>query len=242
MITRRKFLSRLLVLPGVFITGCAGNNGFKPPAQKLPQPDFILSGNETEMTTQARKIVEVFSEDFNKPYRLRVFNENGEPENFVFQLVRGNLADYPYLRISRERLINNQLIIDAGNFLFRLNGLRLRIQVVDDQGNPLAEVPFSLTRIRQSASEWISLGIKVAAITFLIWAGAGIVKFIAGLIGFIAFNVMMIGILIFGAGLALEILRLTGINWDDIKRFVEMSIEFLVQFFRELGDFLESQF
>jgi regulator of protease activity HflC (stomatin/prohibitin superfamily) len=83
----------------------------------------------------------------------------------------------------------------------------ITLQMTDDEGRVLTKngqrLEFSLfdTRTRTRApQDWIATGIKIAALAFLIWLGAVITRGVAAAVGFVAFNLIILGLLAVGSG------------------------------------------
>lgn len=222
-LTRREFL---LLSGSVLFWSCGGVES----NDQLPAPDFYLIGNQSKIAETAHDISKSFLANPHRRYRVGI----SENENLVFELVNSRgLANYPYLRVSHERLENGKLHIEPINFLWGLDSTEgLSIVMKDDSGKEIKREKIqSSTR---SVEDWIKLGAKAVALGFIFWLGAGIVKFLAAAIGFIAFNIMVIGLLLAAGAIAVAILNKLGIDWQQLKSFVEKGIQFFEDFLRQI--------
>ncbi len=133
---------------------------------QLPAPDFYLIGNQSKIAETAHDISKSFLANPHRRYRVGI----SENENLVFELVNSRgLANYPYLRVSHERLENGKLHIEPINFLWGLDSTEgLSIVMKDDSGKEIKREKIqSSTR---SVEDWIKLGAKAVALGFIFLA------------------------------------------------------------------------
>ncbi|MCS7265978.1 MAG: hypothetical protein NZ805_14240 [Armatimonadetes bacterium] len=119
-------------------------------------------------------------------------------------------ANYRHLQIVRKSTG------EAVNLLWGWKGLLPSIKFTDDRVNTLRArngqileigfVDIDGSRGRQ-ALDWIETGVKVAAVAFAIWLGAGIARDTLSAIGFLAFNAMVLGLLVAALGVISPVIR-----------------------------------
>jgi hypothetical protein len=121
------------------------------------------------------------------------------------------------------------MVDDTGRLITR-NGRAIEVGFVDVRG-----------RGRQ-ALDWIATGVKVAAIAFAIWLGAGIGRAILGAIGFLAFNAMVLGLLVAAIGVFLPAIDwlLRNITLGDVERFFQQLVNDIIRLFQEIAQLLAS--
>jgi len=182
----------------------------------------------------------------SQPFNIQIETNTGS-EILSFQLVRNRAADYPHLRVARPKTGEVANLLFGGSLT---QGITL--QMTDDAGQVLTKngqrLEFSLfdARTRSRApQDWIATGIKIAALAFLIWLGAVITRGVAAAIGFVAFNLMILGLLAVAAGVTIPILKwiinTSGLDWESIKRFIEQTLDTLITLLRDIIDWLSRQ-
>ncbi|MCS7066619.1 MAG: hypothetical protein NZL85_10175 [Fimbriimonadales bacterium] len=245
----------LLTLVGgalMWLGGCGGA-GHRAPLQA----DLALtSADETTNATHLRNLytplfdrARAMADDraiASQPFNIQ-FETSMGTEILSFQLVRNHAANYPHLRVARPKTGEHANFVFGGSLS---SGITLRL--TNDSGELLRKngqpVEFSLfdTRMRTRApQDWIATGIKIAALAFLVWLGAVITRGVAAVVGFVAFNLIVLGLLAVAAGVTLPILRwfidTSGLDWEGVRRFIEQTLETLVALLREVVDWLTSQ-
>lgn len=233
--TRRGFLRLSLVYPFLFsFSGCGSGSGIFAEKNQLPQADFYLNSND-DIAGTVQKIIRAVSDNPDRSYRVRIADD----QNLVFQIVKPSssqgLANYPYLRLTSEKIEG----IKSTNFLWGLDANGLSIVLKDDTGKEITRQPI-FNRNRRT-EDWLVLGAKAAALGFVFWIAAGITKILAAAIGFIAFNVMIIGLLLAAGTIVVEIFRRLGIdlNWQSFRQLIERSAEFFRELLRQVTDLIK---
>jgi hypothetical protein len=248
--------SELLLLAFVggavaLLSGCGGGAG-APVQNELA----LTTADENQLAPNLRtlystllRIAEPMRERQRResePLRLRVATTNGE-ESLVFQLVRNGAGDYPHLRVYRPRTGEHANFVFGGSLS---QGITLRL--TDDQGRVLQRdgerLEFSLFDTRQrtrAPQDWIEQGIRIAALAFVVWLGAVLVRGIAAAVGFVAFNLIILGLLAVAAGVTLPILRWiveqTGLDWESVRRFIEQTAQTIATLLRDIVNWLTQQ-
>ncbi len=175
------------------------------------------------------------------PLRVQIPTAQGD-EVMLFSLVRNRAGEYPHLRIARPRTGEHANFVFGGSIT---QGMTLRL--TDDEGRTLQrdgndlEFPLFDTRNRSRApQDWIATGIRIAALAFLVWIGAVVVRGVAAAVGFVAFNLIVLGLLAAGLGITIPIIRwfleTSGIDWETVRRFVEQTAEAIIALLREVAN------
>jgi hypothetical protein len=92
-------------------------------------------------------------------------------------------------------------------------------------------------RVRLSSrgvTDWINWGVRAIVLLLIAWLGASVAKFIMAAIATVAFYLLLAAILVTAVGVALELLKLTGLTWNDVTAFVQTTVTTLVRFLREI--------
>ncbi len=236
----------------LWLGGCGGSS------RQTLQADLALTHSDDEHTlaSQLNRLYQPLSDrarpmqdsrqKASQPFNIQI-ETNAGPEMLSFQLVRNQAANYPHLRVVRPKTG------EVANFRFGgslTEGITL--QMTDDTGQVLTKngqrLEFSLfdTRARTRAPEdWIAKGIKIAALAFVIWLGAVITRGVAAAVGFVAFNLMILGLLAVAAGVTIPILKwiidTSGLDWERIRRFIEQTLNTLITLLRDIMDWLSRQ-
>jgi hypothetical protein len=245
----------LVVLLGgalFWLGGCGGAS------QRAPlQADLALSSaDEGELASRLRSLYTPLADrarpmqndrvTASQPFNLQVETSHGS-ELLSLQLVRNRAANYPHLRVVRSSTGEHANFLFGGSLS---SGITLRL--TDDSGQTLRKdgqlLEFSLFDTRQRSrapQDWIATGIKVAALAFLVWFGAVITRGVAAAVGFVAFNLVVLGLLAAAAGTLLPILRWfldnSGLSWEGIQRFIEQTLNTLITLLRDVVDWLTRQ-
>jgi len=117
--------------------------------------------------------------------------------------------------------------------------------VLQREGERLEFSLFDTRQRTRAPQDWIEQGIRIAALAFIVWLGAVLARGVAAAVGFVAFNLIIIGLLVVAAGLILPILRWiveeTGLNLDGVQRFIEQTAQTIATLLREVVDWLTQQ-
>lgn len=203
--------------------------------------DLTLTTDEEPIVRAVRgqyDVLKALAEDGTRQLRI-VFPSSRGQEVVRLHIVRGGAASYRHVRLVRESTG------EVANLLWGREGVHPSIKLTDDAGRTLVRhgkpLEFSFGLVRrdgQGPQSWLELGIKIAAIALLVWLGASILKPIIAGIAFIAFNAMVIGIVVAGVaflvGIVRWILDVTGWTMEDVAALFERTIDELRRFFREI--------
>jgi len=88
--------------------------------------------------------------------------------------------------------------------------------------------------------DWIATGVKVAAVAFALWLGAQIGRAVLGAIAFLAFNAMVLGLLIAGLAVISPAIEwvLRSITLQDVENFFGQLVDDIIYFFTEISQML----
>lgn len=240
-ISRREFCHKLIGLfPAAalapWILRC--DNPVEP---KPPEPDIELTGNTTAdilVLKNQSSAIQAIASDASKKYVVKIPSTDAQ-DYLTLQIVKNNAADYRHLRI--KRYSDGEVI----NLLWGQEGIYPSVKLTDDRGNTLVkngqtlEFSFNLVADSESGSiGWLKRGIKVLAIALAVWLGAKVIGWIISAIAFLAFNAMVVGLVIAGVAILTGLLKwlaeLTGWTLDDITELFGRAVEELLTFFNEI--------
>lgn len=240
LLTRRKLLRLLLSSPVVVTLGCGSGSSVQFP-QTLPL-DLVFDGDENQLASTVRaQFSQLYSLASNPGMTFRIGVPNGQGiEVFTFSFRDGGAANYRHLRVVRESTG------EVANLLWGWKGLLPSIKFTDDNGNTLRtkngqvlEIGFVdvATSKGRQALDLIATGVKVAAVAFAIWLGAGIARSILSALGFLAFNAMVLGLLAATVGVTLPAIRwvLQNITLEDVRQFFNQLVNDIVRLFSEIS-------
>ncbi|MCS7200722.1 MAG: hypothetical protein NZ822_01050 [Patescibacteria group bacterium] len=236
-LTRREFIL-LLSLP--FLKGCGGASQLV--RDQLPQPDVQLEESQETVS----KAIDVVRSFLDNPRRQPIRVGVSEGQNLVFQIVHPNsnsrsLANYPYLKITSEKIERGQMVVSSANFLWGIDPQNLlSIVIKDDTGKEIARQSIPIKSREKNEVNWLKAGITAAIVGLIAWIGAGIGRLILAAVGFIAFNLMIIGLLVAAGYLVVEILRRLGVelSLQGFKELLNKSVEFFKNLLNEMADSL----
>ncbi len=83
-------------------------------------------------------------------------------------------------------------------------------------------------------TDWVRWGVKAIVLLLIVWLGASVAKFIMAAIATVAFYLLLAAILVTAVGIALELIKLTGLTWDDVTAFVQTTVTAVVNLLREV--------
>ena len=244
-LSRRRLLKVLLGSPLVAIVGCGGDGETLSPLV-VPPPDLVLEGDEAQLANLVRQQfprLEQLAQNPGTSFRIGIPNGRGM-EVLAFSFVDRGAANYRHLRVVRGSTG------EAVNLLWGMKGLLPSIRLADDRGNTirsrdgrLLEIGFSEVsgaKGRQ-ALDWIAIGVKVAAIAFVLWLGAQIGRAVLGAIAFLAFNAMVLGLLVAGIAVISPAIDwvLRNITLQDIKGFFAQLVNDIIRLFTEISQMLD---
>ncbi len=234
-LNRREFFKWLALAGGA--VGC----GDKLTGPSQARADIMLTGSDTELAeTAGRQFSRLWDMTQNPGREVTVgFSAAGTAEVLRMSFVKNQSADYSHLRIVR------QSTGEAANLLWGLENFLPAIKLADDTGRPLVKdgremaVDFSSAKVVSESAlasiDLLELGAKVAIIALAIWLGAAVGKAILAAIGFIAFNAMVLGLLVLALGAISPLLEkigdITGWKVEDVKGFIESGTDRLKEFF-----------
>ncbi|MEW6610110.1 MAG: hypothetical protein AB1352_00560 [Patescibacteria group bacterium] len=209
------------------IFGC----GKKSPTEPLSPPDIILEGDEEKLAKilqgQLEKLNSLVQ---NQSQTLQVGIGGGEILAFS---VSNDNASYPHLKIVRESTGK------AVHLLWGSKNLFPSIKFVEDSGEQLVEIGLNEVSGGDTPRDWLKTGIKVLALALVIWLGASIGKAILAAIAFLAFNAMVLALLVLAVAILAWIADKFGWTTDDVYQFFKEAIEKLIEFLKEVADFLK---
>ena len=205
--------------------------GKKSPTEPSPPPDIVLEGDDEQLARTVSGQLEILQTLVQNSSRILRVGIGGS-EVLAFSISQDN-ASYPHLKIVRETTGK------AVHLLWGSKNLFPSIKLVDDNGEQLVEVGLNEVSNGNTSRDWLKIGIKVLALTLVVWLGASIGKAILAAIAFLAFNAMVLALLVLAVAVLAWIAEKFGWTIDDIYQFFKEAIEKLVEFLKEVIDFLK---
>lgn len=247
-INRRRFIASASIISAApFLKSC--ENFISSNEPKTIQPDIVLEGSEEQIASTCKEQYSTikFLYDNQRVEKTIGYLDARRMKILRISFRKDDLASYPHLR-----LVKNESG-EAANILWGSEGLYPSIKFVDDNGKLITiggrKMEFAIksnSKIVKTLSpiDWLILGIKIFAFALVIWIGAGIVKYVAAAIAFIAFNALVIGLVIAGFSLLISliewILSITGWNTDSIITLFNKTIRELADILLEIQAFILS--
>lgn len=244
-LNRREFFKWLA------LAGSAAACGDKLTGPSPTQTDIVLGESEADLIeTAGRQFNRLWAMAQNPGREVTVGFSVGEAQEVLrMSFVKNQSADYTHLRVVR------QSTGEAANLLWGLENFLPAIKLADDDGRPLVKngreisVDFTAAKVvsePETGVDLLALGAKVAIIALAIWLGMAVGKIVLAAIGFIAFNAMVLGLLVLALGAISPLLEkisgITGWRVENVKGFMESGADRLREFFAEaqrlLGDVL----
>ncbi len=253
-VNRRKFIkiAGLLSLSPFFsslLSSCA--NTISSLSEKEPKPDLILEGDEKTIAEKIKGQYQRLKSLYENPGKelTIAFPQGGRYNYLKISFSRDNLADYPHLKLV------NWATGEMTNVLWGREGLYPTIKFVDNSGKVIIkngyrlEFPItgtSTVKRTSSAIDWLILGLKVFAVALLIWLGFTIAKYIVSAIAFVAFNAMVIGLILVGLSVFIPlvewILSIAGIKIDDVISIFALTVDLIVSTLIDIVTYLTNYF
>lgn len=228
-ISRRDFLKFTATAGSTLVVG-----GCFPTISK--EPDVILNGTAGD----AKKISGLwpeFQSMAKKPFQqLRIGLLQGEEMKIVRFWVDNKGHVYFF----------NEKTEQAGSLQFGWEGSSPSIKVVDSDGNPLGEYAFwgdkqgapALAAI--DTKQWFTWAVRAVAVSLGVWLVAEVGVFLLSALAFVAFNLMVLGLLLAAGTLVYSTAKLffgaTGITVDDVKEWFLGKVEDLNNFIRQVAE------
>lgn len=205
-ITRREFLQLSFVLAPA-LAGCGGTSNvhYQP-----PQPDFWLLGSEEEIAEQTRRAVQFATGD-GQGVRAVTIGVAGQTFR-IEPTEKANVVQITRWIAGEKEQVRVRWALDGMSF--------------DDQRRARLH--------SRGVTDWIRWGVRAIVLLLIVWLGASVAKFIMAAIATVAFYLLLAAILVTTVGIALELVKLTGLTWNDVTSFVQMTVTTLVSFLREI--------
>lgn len=248
---RRKFLTSIGYFSAIpLLTYCKGFST-EPFINKednnnsLNNADLILTGSEKEIASIVQNqysLIDYLANNIGKE-KVIAYYDNGILKKLSLSIVKSKLVDYPYLKLTKKE--NNETV----NILWGMEGIYPSLKFVDNDGKliekngQLMEFAIKKTEDRDySPIDWLKLGVKIFAYGLLIWLGATVLKYVVSAIAFVAFNALVLGILIAGITLIVPIVKWiidhTGWTKESIKEMFNRTVSDIITFLLDVQKYL----
>jgi len=249
MLTRREFLKSMLSLAPVLISPglISSCSRVISPDEKKP-PDISLESDIDQVSYTVKNQFDRLNKLVSEGRSFRVgFPADYGSEVLEFSFVSNDAASYKHLRVVRESDGS------AVNLVWGSKNLSPSVKFTDDAGNTLViggrELEISLSDVFEgwsdlSSGELLKLGIKMVAIGFAVWLGAKVASLFISAISFLAFNALVLGLLIVGATIVITILKWiiekTGWTVSDVEELFRQTLNYIINLINEIINFIKS--
>ncbi|MEK7103976.1 MAG: hypothetical protein AAB842_01075 [Patescibacteria group bacterium] len=245
-VSRRNFIKNGLGAIGTValignLEGCLDING--PPA-----PEVLLTGNpeiDAESIKGIYKRIEQIVKDPLDKLRIGWLEDNNKVKVVVLSYLQDAKGD-------KRAVITNEETGESSYLGFGIKGLSPSIKFMSEKGKTLLdeagkEMEYAFLDFNKKGApaknfgvtDWLVLAIKAVAIGFAIWLGAKIIALIVGAVAFVAFNVMVIGLVIAGVvalgAVAKWVIDKTGWNYETAKDFFGKTVEDIKLMFQDVA-------
>lgn len=243
-VSRRDFIEKTLEIIGITfllskIPGCvidAGNN----PSEILLTEDPRINA-ETVFSIQKR-IKQVIEDPLGKDeLRIGLIDIDGAVGVVALSYKRNDEGE------KRVVLVDEKT--GKSSFLeFGIKGALPSIRFTDKKGKTLLNedgeaMEYSLLDFNKlgaptrslNATDWLVLAIKAVAVGFAIWLGAKIAILIVGAVAFIAFNAMILGLVIAGVAVLGLFFKKVGWDYDTVVNFFGKTVEDIKVMFQDVA-------
>ncbi len=243
-VTRRNFFGKILKT-ATFLS-LAGIPGLSCIKDGMP-PEIMLTGDSAKDAVAISKIYNRIEQIVKNPFdeiRIGWLNDIGDVEVVALSCQEDANKD--------NRVVLTNESTGVSSFLgFGIKGISPSIKFMDNKGEKLFDdngndMEYALLDFNDKgapaknldATDWLLLGIKAVAIGFAVWLGAKVIGLIAGAIAFVAFNAMVIGLVIAGVvvlgAVAKWIVDKTGWNYPIAKNYFGKTVEDIKEMFQDI--------
>jgi hypothetical protein len=188
-----------------------------PGGKEEAKSDVIISGTENQIASIAKEQWPTIQDLVNNPGKERIIefmSDSGESIFLALSFHKGNDNQFVKVRDTKSgRSVNISFVRDgvspALNFLYN-DGRSFTYKIFDSTSKTAETTLNSL----------FMAGLGVAAVGLAVWLGASVGKFIIATVAFLAFNVMMLGVVVAAGSFIVSFFKTMG--WDS-----EVVINFL---------------
>lgn len=210
-ITRREFLRLSFA---AVLAGCGGANGVYV---QPPVPDFWLVGSEEEVAQRTRLAVQFATGGEGRP-RAVTLGVAGQVLR-IEPTERANVIKITRWAGGEEEQVAIRWALDGMSF---------------DNHRQARQHSRGVT-------DWINWGVRAIVLLLIAWLGATVARYIMAAIATVAFYLLLAAILATAAGVALELIRMTGLTWNDVTAFVQMTVDAVVNLLKEVVQSISPQ-
>lgn len=222
------FLVTSFTFPGI-ISSCLRSDN---------SPDVVL---DSDLDNLANTVKQQFGRIKNIVDNSGDIFRIGLSDREVIQMsfIKTKGSDYKHVRFERE---SNG---DAANLTIERDGVYPVVQLTDDEGEILSrdgeDLSFSFRSFvsEDNDESWLEIGIKITAIALALWLGLSIARGILAGLAFLAFNAMVLGLVVASISFLSWIIEATGWNVDDVRDFFDQTVAEIKQFFERIINALQ---
>lgn len=257
MITRRRFMQSGAVagLTSLewLLVGCNSPN---PSGPDPFEADLLLTPDTAKTAAHMGGVFDPLTQLAQNPgqiYRIGLLNSDQNNSRMdVFELRFGKTQDIDYIHPILRRPDQREAHIILG-----WKGLSPSLMLANYKGEPLKsadgtpievgwdEITPAAKLADLNSFDLVNTGIAVLGMALVIWLGAKIAAVLFSALAFIAFNALIIGLLLYAVGVLPAAVQwvLDRLNWtlDDVKRFFEQSVATLAEIFLSTADIINNR-
>ena len=216
----------------VNIAGCSGGGGPAGLSPTVPpKADIVLAWTDEELAATVKSQYSRLKDLASQPGRATTIQlGDTNPEFLSMAFVKNAAAKYEHPRFVR------QSTGEVVNLVWGMKSILPSIKGVDDSGKTLVvggkslEFPVENVTKSRGTADLVALGVKVAAVAFAVWLGAGVARVAIAATGWLAFNALVLGLVVAAGAVAVSvakpILDFFGIHGvEDVKNIFAWSVE-----------------
>lgn len=223
-IIRSKIMCVLLVgaILNLVFQGCI----LSPDGKKEQKSDIILSGSDAQIASVAKAqwpMIEYLANNPGKEKVVEFISDSGKKIFLAISSQKGDDGRFVKVRdIETGRSVRISFVRDgvspALNFLYN-DGQSFTYKVFNG-ANKTGET---------TLASLFTAGLAVAGVGLAVWLGASVGKFIIATVAFLAFNLMMLGVVIAAGAFAISFFKTMGWDSEVIINFLKAVFENVVE-------------
>lgn len=205
--------------------------------------DVKLEGTEKEIADTVRNQFQFLRALAEKRGTVKTigYRTNNKVSELKISIRKDKLVNYPYVRLQKTNG-------ETANLLWGISGIYPSIKLADNSGKTLKvngkTMEFALKKSTsdKTPGDWLLLGIKILAAALLIWLGATIFKYVLAAIAFIAFNAMILAVVIIGVSALITVIKWifqrAGWNIDVVKSYFNKSVDEIIELLLKVQNYV----
>lgn len=210
----------ICALANLLFQGCI----FSPDKSDV-KSDVLLSGTDQQIAAVAKEQRSLVEYLLNNPGKEKIIEfraDTGERVLLAISFQNGNEGQFVNLR----NLATNK----NARISWARDGIKPAINFFYDGTNHLYDIFGGAEKISQSSlSSLFFAGLAAAAIGLAVWIGASVAKFIVATVAFLAFNLLMLGVVVATGSFIVSFFENMGWTGEVITNFVRNVFDNVVE-------------